>query len=105
MAFRSGYDWRAAETRLKAFPQIRAGPCRGSPPPGRPPPHPPPLPVPLGVAIFPRDPGQPVRRFAERGFPNIVQWTEFDRGGHFAAMEQPNLLVGDLRSFVATLRS
>ncbi|MGC4875997.1 alpha/beta fold hydrolase [Micromonospora sp. DT43] len=70
-----------------------------------PPPRPPPLPVPLGVAIFPRDPGQPVRRFAERGFPNIVQWTEFDRGGHFAAMEQPNLLVGDLRSFVATLRS
>ncbi|WP_405425772.1 epoxide hydrolase family protein [Micromonospora sp. NBC_00617] len=70
-----------------------------------PPPPPPPLPVPLGVAIFPRDPGQPVRRFAERGFPNIVQWTEFERGGHFAAMEQPDLLVGDLRSFVATLRS
>lgn len=69
-----------------------------------PPPQPPPLPTPLGVAIFPRDPGQPIRRFADRGFPNIVRWTEFDRGGHFAAMEEPDLLIDDLRSFGRTLR-
>ncbi|MEN3310442.1 MAG: epoxide hydrolase [Micromonosporaceae bacterium] len=68
-----------------------------------PPGPPPPLPVPLGVAVFPRDPGQPIRRFAEASFPNILRWSEFDRGGHFAAMEQPDLFVGDLRAFARAL--
>jgi len=69
-----------------------------------PPPPPPPLPLPVGIAVFPRDPGQPIRRFAERGLPNIVQWNEYDRGGHFAALEQPELLIGDLQSFNRVLR-
>jgi epoxide hydrolase len=64
-----------------------------------PPPAPPPLPVPLGVAVFPQDSVLPIRSFADRAFPNIVSWTEFDRGGHFAAMEEPDLLIGDLRRF------
>ncbi|WP_422771042.1 epoxide hydrolase family protein [Plantactinospora sp. WMMC1484] len=64
-----------------------------------PPAAPPPLPVPLGVAVFPRDSARPVRRFAEAAFPNIVQWHEFDRGGHFAALEEPDLFVDDLRAF------
>jgi pimeloyl-ACP methyl ester carboxylesterase len=51
----------------------------------------------------PRDPGQPIRRFAEVSFPNILRWSEFDRGGHFAAMEQPDLFVGDLRAFARAL--
>jgi pimeloyl-ACP methyl ester carboxylesterase len=63
----------------------------------------PPLPVPLGVAVFPRDIILPIRRLAERTFPNIVQWTEFDRGGHFAAMEEPDLFVDDLRAFARTV--
>lgn len=69
-----------------------------------PPPPPPVLPVPLGVSVFPHDPAQPIRRFAERAFPNIVQWSEHDRGGHFAAMEQPGRLAADLRSFAAAVR-
>jgi pimeloyl-ACP methyl ester carboxylesterase len=68
-----------------------------------PPPPSPPSDVPLGVAVFPRDMFLPVRRFADRDFTNIVQWSEFDRGGHFAAMEEPDLLVSDLRKFAATL--
>jgi pimeloyl-ACP methyl ester carboxylesterase len=68
-----------------------------------PPPPLPPLTVPLGVAVFPHDIFLPIRRFADRAFPKIVQWTEFDRGGHFAAMEEPDLFVGDLRAFVRTL--
>ena len=68
-----------------------------------PPPPPPPLPVPLGVAVFPHDILLPIRRFADRSFPKIVQWAEFDRGGHFAAMEEPDLLVSDLRAFARTL--
>ena len=70
-----------------------------------PPSPPPPLPVPLGVAVYPHDPGQPIRRWADRMFPNIVHWNELDRGGHFAAMEEPDLFVDDLRAFARTLRT
>jgi pimeloyl-ACP methyl ester carboxylesterase len=52
--------------------------------------------VPTGVAVFARDVG--IRRFAERT-NTIVHWSEFDRGGHFAALQAPDLLVGDLRAF------
>jgi epoxide hydrolase len=63
------------------------------------PPRLPPLPVPVGVAVFPHDIVLPIRLLADRDLPNIVQWSEFDKGGHFAAMEQPDLFVHDLRSF------
>ena len=56
----------------------------------------PPSPVPTAVAAFPHDIAVPIRRLAERNL-NIVRWTEFDRGGHFAALEEPDLLIGDLR--------
>jgi epoxide hydrolase len=69
-----------------------------------PPSPPPPLTVPLGVAVFPHDIFLPIRRFAGPAFPKIVHWTEFDRGGHFAAMEQPELFVGDLRAFAPILK-
>jgi epoxide hydrolase len=70
----------------------------------RPPSPPPPLKVPLGVAVFPHDIFLPIRRFADRSFPNIVHWTEFDRGGHFAAMEEPDLFVSDLRAFARIVK-
>jgi epoxide hydrolase len=60
--------------------------------------------VPMGVAVFPHDMSPPVRRFAERDNKNIVQWSEFDRGGHFAAMEEPDLLVDDVRKFFRRFR-
>ncbi len=59
--------------------------------------------VPTGVAVFPREIAPPIRRFAELS-DNIVHWSEFDRGGHFAAMEEPGLLVGDVREFFRPLR-
>ena len=59
--------------------------------------------VPTGVAVFPREIAPPIRRFAELS-DNIVHWSEFDRGGHFAAMEVPDLLVGDVRAFFGPLR-
>lgn len=58
-----------------------------------------PNPVPLAVATFGHDMFLPIRQFADRDFPNIQQWTEYDRGGHFPAMEQPDLLVADIRRF------
>jgi len=59
--------------------------------------------VPTGVALFPHDIGLPVRKLAEK-MANIVHWTEFDRGGHFPAMEEPDLLVGDIRAFFRLVR-
>jgi microsomal epoxide hydrolase len=58
--------------------------------------------MPTGVAVFPREIAPPIRRFAERS-NNIVHWSVFDKGGHFAAMEQPELLTGDVRSFFRPL--
>jgi epoxide hydrolase len=52
--------------------------------------------VPTGVAVFPTDVA--IRRFAERT-DAIVHWSEFDRGGHFAALEAPDLLTQDVREF------
>ncbi|GAB6899197.1 epoxide hydrolase family protein [Kineosporia succinea] len=68
-----------------------------------PPPLPPPVPVPSGVSVYPGDAALPVRRFAEPMLPNIVQWTEHDRGGHFPALEEPDLFVEDIRSFARTI--
>lgn len=62
-----------------------------------------PLTMPVGVASFPKDAVRPVRRFAEPIYPTLTHWTEFDRGGHFAALEQPELLVQDIRTFARTL--
>ncbi|MGX7827321.1 epoxide hydrolase family protein [Actinokineospora sp. 24-640] len=60
---------------------------------------PPPLSMPVAVAVFPKDLFVPVKPFAYRDIPSISQWTEFERGGHFAALEQPELLVEDIRKF------
>ncbi|MGE5828781.1 MAG: alpha/beta fold hydrolase, partial [Micromonosporaceae bacterium] len=65
--------------------------------------QPPPLTVPVGVAVFPHDIFVPIRRFADRDIPTLSHWTEFNRGGHFAAMEQPKLLTDDIRSFFRSL--
>ncbi len=57
--------------------------------------------VPTGVALFAEDIS--IRRYAEQS-NDIVHWSEFDRGGHFAAMEAPDLLIADVREFFRTLR-
>jgi pimeloyl-ACP methyl ester carboxylesterase len=53
------------------------------------------------VAAFAEDVA--IRRYGERG-NNIVHWSEFDRGGHFAAMEAPQPFVKDIRAFFRDLR-
>jgi epoxide hydrolase len=57
--------------------------------------------VPTAVAVFPQD-FRTIRTFAERA-NNIVRYTEFDRGGHFAYTTDPDLVVEDLREFFGTL--
>ncbi|MCE4027675.1 epoxide hydrolase [Microbacterium sp. Au-Mic1] len=56
-----------------------------------------------GVAVF-KDDFQTIRVFAERDNDNIVHWSRFDEGGHFAALERPDLLAGDVRAFFAGTR-
>jgi pimeloyl-ACP methyl ester carboxylesterase len=57
--------------------------------------------VPTGVLVSTND--VTIRRWAERDH-NVVHWTELDRGGHFLAMEAPDLLVDDVREFFRTVR-
>jgi pimeloyl-ACP methyl ester carboxylesterase len=57
--------------------------------------------TPTGVAAFAEDIA--IRRYAEDA-NNIVHWSDFDKGGHFAAMEVPELLTADVRDFFRGLR-
>jgi pimeloyl-ACP methyl ester carboxylesterase len=60
--------------------------------------------VPTACALFPAELlAWPPRSYAERIY-NIKQWTKMPQGGHFAAMEQPKLLINDIRTFARTLR-
>ncbi len=61
----------------------------------------PPSPVPTGVAAFATDVA--IRRYGEQG-SNLVHWSDFKRGGHFAAMEAPDPFVDDVRGFFRSLR-
>jgi microsomal epoxide hydrolase len=59
--------------------------------------------VPTGFAMFPKDLTSPPREWAERFFA-VKRWTEMPRGGHFAALEEPELLVNEIREFFRPLR-
>ena len=59
--------------------------------------------VPTGVARYPKEPIRLPRAWVERRY-NVTRWAEMPRGGHFAAMEQPELFVDDVRSFFRTVR-
>ncbi len=64
-----------------------------------------PVTVPTGFASFPHEIVPPVRAWVEAAFPNLVHWSEHDRGGHFAALEVPDRFVEELRSFARCLRA
>jgi microsomal epoxide hydrolase len=76
--------WEMRQARLAGIPQFRVT-------------------VPTGVANFPGELGRSEREWAERRY-HIVHWTEHERGGHFAAMEVPDLFVDDVRAFFRDLR-
>jgi pimeloyl-ACP methyl ester carboxylesterase len=60
--------------------------------------------VPTGCSMFPREMPRPSRRWAARRYTDIRHWHELDRGGHFAAFEQPALFVEEVRSFFRLVR-
>lgn len=61
--------------------------------------------VPTGYAAFPREIRRPPRSIAEKTYTDIRQWTVMQKGGHFAAMEQPDALAVDIRNFFRPLRT
>jgi pimeloyl-ACP methyl ester carboxylesterase len=63
-----------------------------------------PLELPVGVSIYPKEIFRISRRWADKVMSNIIHWGELDRGGHFAAWEQPDLYVGEIRTCFAKVR-
>jgi microsomal epoxide hydrolase len=61
--------------------------------------------VPTGYCEFPREILRPPRSLAERSFGDIRRWSVMARGGHFAAMEQPDALAAEIRAFFRPLRA
>jgi pimeloyl-ACP methyl ester carboxylesterase len=60
--------------------------------------------VPTGCSVFAAEVPRPSRRWAARRYPDIRYWAEHDTGGHFPALEVPDLLVEDLRAFFRLVR-
>jgi pimeloyl-ACP methyl ester carboxylesterase len=60
--------------------------------------------VPVGVSVFPDELYPVPRSWAEQAFPNLVHYNELDRGGHFAAWEQPQLFAEEVRATFRSLR-
>jgi pimeloyl-ACP methyl ester carboxylesterase len=60
--------------------------------------------APMGASIFPKEIFRPSRRWAEKTYTDIRYWNELDRGGHFAAFEQPELFVEELRASFRSVR-
>ena len=62
------------------------------------------LTLPVGVSIYPKEIFRASRRWAEKQMSNIIHWNELDRGGHFAAWEQPELYVREIRDCFRKVR-
>jgi len=64
-----------------------------------------PVRIPVGCSIFPKDILRVSHRWAEKRYPNLVHFNRLDRGGHFAAFEQPDLFVKELRACFGKMRA
>jgi pimeloyl-ACP methyl ester carboxylesterase len=60
--------------------------------------------VPVGCSIFPKEIFRTSRRWAEKRFPKLMHFNELERGGHFAAFEQPETFVREVRECFRKLR-
>jgi pimeloyl-ACP methyl ester carboxylesterase len=63
------------------------------------------LSLPVAVTVFPRDIPRLPRSWIEDTYTNLIHYGEAERGGHFAALEQPEILVGEIRTGLRSLRS
>jgi len=60
--------------------------------------------IPVAVSVFPDELYQAPRSWAERAYPNLIHYNRLDKGGHFAAWEQPELFVNEVRAGLRSLR-
>jgi pimeloyl-ACP methyl ester carboxylesterase len=60
--------------------------------------------IPVAVTIFPSEQYQAPRSWAEQAYPNLIHYRQVDKGGHFAAWEQPQLFTEELRAAFRSLR-
>ena len=60
--------------------------------------------IPVAVTVFPSEQYQAPRSWAERAYPNLIYFNEVDKGGHFAAWEQPQLFAEEVRAAFRSLR-
>ena len=60
--------------------------------------------IPVAVSLFPDEVVAAPRSWAEKAYPNLVHYNQLDKGGHFAAWEQPELLVAEMREGLRSLR-
>jgi len=63
-----------------------------------------PLDIAVGISIFPRELFRPSKRWSERVYKNLIHWNDVDKGGHFAAFEQPELFVNEVRTCFGKVR-
>lgn len=63
-----------------------------------------PVTIPSGMSIFPKEIFRPSRRWSEMRYTDIRYWNELDKGGHFAAFEQPTAFVAEVRNFFRLVR-
>lgn len=63
-----------------------------------------PVQVPSGCSIFPKEIFRPSKRWIKKQYPNLKYYNELDKGGHFAAFEQPELFVNEIRTFFGMIR-
>lgn len=63
-----------------------------------------PIAMPVGCSLFPGEIFRTSRRWAEKRFSNLIYWNELDKGGHFAAFEQPQLYLEEIRNCFRSLR-
>jgi pimeloyl-ACP methyl ester carboxylesterase len=61
--------------------------------------------IPVAVSVFPSEQYQAPRSWAERAYPNLIYYNQVDKGGHFAAWEQPELFAQEIRAAFRSLRS
>jgi pimeloyl-ACP methyl ester carboxylesterase len=61
--------------------------------------------LPVAVTVFPRDIPRLPRSWIEDTYSNLIHYGEADKGGHFAALEQPEILVSEIRTGLRTPRS
>jgi pimeloyl-ACP methyl ester carboxylesterase len=65
---------------------------------------PPPVKLPVGFTVFPGEIFRAPRSWVEKGYPDLTYFNEVDRGGHFAAWEEPELFATEIRAAFRPLR-